>query len=132
MPFSYQLNRKWYLLVFKIFVMKNKCVYDILSLNHCNDKSNCTISRRIQRNLNKMQISQSEEANIRMWILNSKLLLYSHSSISFDFEDIPTYFDGKCQILSSWRDTYYKTHKNYFYEVRTLQHCDVRCAGSNW
>ena len=68
--------------------MKNKCVYDILSLNHCNDKSNCTISRRIQRNLNKMQISQSEEANIRMWILNSKLLLYSHSSISFDFKDI--------------------------------------------
>ena len=55
--------------------MKNKCVYDILSLNHCNDKSNCTISRRIQRNLNKMQISQSEEANIRIRIPNSIIVL---------------------------------------------------------
>ena len=73
------------------FVMKYKCMYDILSLNHCNDKSNCTISRRIQRNLNKMQISQSEEANKRMRIPNSKLLLFSHSSISFDIKHITTY-----------------------------------------
>ena len=112
--------------------MKNKCVYDILSLNHCNDKSNCTISRRIQRNLNKMQISQSEEANIRMWILNSKLLLYSHSSISFDFKDIPTYVsmeNVKYCLLDEIHIT--RPTKSYFYEVRTLQHCDVRCAGSN-
>ena len=71
--------------------MKNKCVYDILSLNHCNDKSNRTISRRIPRNLNKMQISQSEEANIRMCIPNPKLLWFSHSSISFDAKHITTY-----------------------------------------
>ena len=71
--------------------MKYKCTYDILSLNHCNDKSNCTISRRIQRNLNNMQISQSEEANKGMRIPNSKLLLFSHSSISFVIKHITTY-----------------------------------------
>ena len=88
--------------------MKNKCVYDILSLNHCNDKSNCTISRRIQRNLNKMQISQSEEANIKIRIPNSKLSLFSQSSILFDIKHITTYVKyhinismEKCQILSS-------------------------------
>ena len=38
-----------------------------------------------------MQISQSQDANIKMRIPNSKLLLFSHSSISFDVKQITTY-----------------------------------------
>ena len=50
-----------------------------------------------------MQISQSEEANKGMRIPNSKLLLFSHSSISFVIKHITTYVYKPYIYIFRWK-----------------------------